>query len=99
MALGHVRSVCPADCDQGLQDRVYGKPSVNKGGPFYSDSPKSGQTAGPRTRPRVDAGKAGDQEDPPLNGRSRVLFSDLPGGQGVGRLAPDPQPEGVQQIR
>ena len=31
--------------------------------------------------------------------RDRVLFPDLPGGQGVGRLAPDPQPESVQQIR
>ena len=98
MAPGHVISVCAADCSQGLQDRVHGQSSKNNGGPVHSDPSKPGKMPGSRTRPRVNAGKTSDQGNPPLNGRSRVLFPDLPGGQGVGRLAPDPQPESVQQI-
>ena len=99
MAAGPVISVCAADCNQGLQDRVHGQSSKINGGPVHSDPSKPGKTPGPQTKPRVNAGKMSHQGNPPLNGRSRVLFPDLPGGQGVGRLAPDPQPESVQQIR
>ena len=87
MAPGYVRSVCAADCNQGLQDRVHGQSSKNNGGPVYFDPLKPGKTPGPRTRPRVNAGETSDRGNPPLNGRSRVLFSDLPGGQGIGHNA------------
>ena len=99
MALGYVGSVCAADCNQGLQDRVHGQSSENNKAPMYSDSPESGAAPGPRTRPGVHARKTGNQGDSLPHGRSGVLFPYLPGGQGVGRLAPDPQFEGVQQIR
>ena len=98
VAPGYVGSVCAADCNQGLQDRVYGQSSENNGAPMYSDSPESGAASGPRTRPGVHARKTGNQGDSLPHGRPGVLFPYLPGGQGVGRLAPDPQFEGVQQI-
>ena len=83
VAPDHVRSVCTADCDQALQDRVHGQSSKNNGGPVYSDPSKPSKTTGPQTSTRVNAGETSDQGNPPLNGRSGVLFPYLSGGQGV----------------
>ena len=99
MAPGYVGPVCTADCNQGLQDRVHGEPPKNKGAPLHPDSSESGATSGPRTRPGVHARETGDQGDSLPHGHPGVLLPYLSGGQGVGRLAPDPQFKGVQQIR
>ena len=98
MAPGYVGPVCTADCNQGLQDRVHGEPPKNKGAPLHPDSSESGATSGPRTRPGVHARETGDQGDSLPHGHPGVLLPYLSGGQGVGRLAPDPQFKGVQQI-
>ena len=99
MAPDYVGPVCTADCNQGLQDRVHGEPPKNKGAPLHPDSSESGATSGPRTRPGVHARETGDQGDSLPHGHPGVLLPYLSGGQGVGRLAPDPQFKGVQQIR
>ena len=67
---------------------------MNNRDPVHSDPSQPSTTTGPQT----NAGETSDQGYPPLNGRSGVLFPYLPGGQGIGRLAPNPQPESIQQI-
>ena len=99
VAPDYVGPVCTADCNQGLQDRVHGEPPKNKGAPLHPDSSESGATSGPRTRPGVHARETGDQGDSLPRGHTGVLLPYLSGGQRVGRLAPDSQFKGVQQIR
>ena len=49
VAPGHVRSVCTADGNQGLQDSVHGQPSKNNKGPVHSGPSQPSKTTGPRT--------------------------------------------------